>query len=186
MPHYLTIYISIGSLVVAWIAALIAYRSHVIAKRSLLIAEEQALGRRPSLIPYLADGFASDEENTGKKIYAFSISLTNRSDSDNAITEIELFLTYYRPSQPIASLLLPHNSQLRTPLDIRQENVLTTPLKVSAHQTVAGWVIFECDHTIIDDVIIDSYEIRVTDSNGIYSKLQPIIIKELINEKETS
>ena len=185
MSHYLIICISIGSLVVAWIAALIAYKSYVIAKHSLLIAEEQAFGRRPSLIPYLVDGFASVKKNAGEKIYTFSILLTNRSDNDNAIAEIEFFLTYYRPSQPLASLLLPHNSQLKTPLNIKQDNVLTIPLEVSAHQTVAGWVMFECDK-IPDDIIIDSYQIRITDSNGLHSKLQPIIIKEVVNENEMS
>lgn len=186
MSQYVLIGIAIGSLLAAWVAAIIAYRSHVITKRNLALAEEKAIGRRPFLVPYLADGFVSPYNTITNRIYAFSISLTNRSDTDNSIANIVLLLVYYRPNQPMASLLLPHNVELCSALTIRPGSVITQSQKIAAHQTISGWVLFEFDQSIINDAIIDSYEIRITDSNGHQSKLHPILIRELVHEEDAS
>jgi len=186
MSQYTFVGIAIASLLAAWVAAIMAYRNHVIARRSLALAEEQAKGRRARLIPYLADGFVGPHDAPSKRIYAFSISLTNRSDSDNSITKVDLLLVYYRPNQPMASLLLPHNAELCSALTIRSDSLIEQTQGIAAHQTVSGWVLFEFDQNIINDAIIDSYEIRITDSNGCQSRLYPIIVRELVHEEEAS
>ncbi len=186
MSQYVSIGIAIGSLLAAWIAAILAYRSHVIASRSLALAEEQATGRRPLLVPYLVDGFVSRYGTLDKRIYAFSISLTNRSDIDNSIANIDLLIVYYRPNRPMASLILPHNAELCTALRIKPDSMLAKSQKVAARQTISGWILFEFDQSIMDDAIIDSYEIRITDSTGHQSRLHPIIVREQVNEEESS
>ena len=184
MLNDLSVWVSIVSALAAWVAAIFAYRSNLIAKRSLTLAEEQAKDRRPHLVPYLVDGFVRSFTDWKNSLYAFSVSLGNRSDADNALANIELKLVYYKPNQPITTLLLPHDPGLRSRLGAGDTVAITRPQNIGAHQTIAGWVFFELDELLLDGVLIDSYEIRFTDSHGLQSKLEPIIIREVVDEKE--
>lgn len=184
MPEHLTIVISIGSLIAAWVAAMIAFRSSNITKRSLKMVEEQAKGRSPLLVPYLIKSSFFMTEDESRRIYAFSVSLTNRSDLDNSVVDVQLQLNYHRPGQPGASIVLPHDMKLRTFLGKEVSDVLSNPLKTPAHDTIAGLVLFECNTKVLEDVIIDSYDIIFVDSNGLRSKLQPILLTEIISATE--
>ncbi|MCK5613670.1 hypothetical protein KAR91_68025 [Candidatus Pacearchaeota archaeon] len=182
MPNFMVIVISIGSLLAAWVAAIMAFRSNNIAKKSLRIVEEQAKGRSPLLVPYLMKSLFITTRDESNRIYAFLVSLTNRSDLDNSVVNIQLQLNYRRPGQPEASIVLPHNLELRTYLNEENQNILLEPLKTPAHDTVSGLILFECNTGILDDIIVDTYDIIFTDSNGLQCKLQPIFMTEIVSE----
>jgi hypothetical protein len=175
-------WIAVGSLLAAWVAAMMACGSWFVARRSLAFAKEQTLGARPRMVPYLVDGFVASERRTGKRIYAFSVSLSNRSNTDNSLSNTELLLTYFRPNQPTSTLVLAHDAQLGALLNING-GVLSRTEPVPAHQTIVGWIFCGIDERILDGAAVDSYEVRFTDSHGIQAKLTPVIMRELVDEK---
>lgn len=181
MIQYVTIGISICALVAAWVGAIMAFRSSNIAKRSLKIVEEQAKGRCPLLVPYLMKSSFFMAENNSKRIYTFLVSLTNRSDLDNSIVNMQLQLNYHRLDEHGASLILSHSTELRTYLGKDVQNVLSNPLKIPSHDTIAGLILFECSSKVLEEIIIDSYDIIFVDSNGLQSKLEPIYLTEIIS-----
>lgn len=167
----------------AWVAVIIAMCSHRTTKKSLLIAEEHAKGRCPLLVPYLIKSSFMTTDDKSKRIYVFSVSLTNRSDLDNSIVNIQLLVKYHKPSQPEASLVLPHNINLKNLLTNEPNKVLQEPFKIHAHDSIVGELLFECDSTLLDAIIIDSYNIVFIDSNGLTCQLQPIMVTEIIHEE---
>ena len=175
--NYISIIVSLGSLVAAWVATVIAIRNHGIAKESFRLVEEQAKGRSPLMIPYLINSEFMIIE--AKRLYIFSISITNRSDTDNSITSIQMQINYHRPDQPVASILLNHNSLLADKTSCIR-SPLTVPSIIISHNTISGSILFECDAETFDRIVVDSCELIITDSNGLINKLTPILISELV------
>jgi hypothetical protein len=62
------------------------------SRKCLRLAEAQDLRRRPTLVAYLADGYCKIDDR--ERLMAFSVSLTNPSDSNNGVGLIELQVDY--------------------------------------------------------------------------------------------
>src|SRR3954447_6631065 len=62
--------------------------------QSRKLANEQEKRRRPRLIPSLVNGFFRDEPGSRGRIYAFLITITNPTDTNNSIVEADLSITY--------------------------------------------------------------------------------------------
>ena len=58
------------------------------------------------------------------------------------------------------------------------------PKEVGAHQTIAGWALFEVDKPLLSGKYIEGYRIRIFDSHGLETHLDSIILQEKeINEE---
>jgi len=85
---------AIASAAAAWLALLLSGSSVFISRRAMKIAERQEERRQPRLVPYYRDGFYQEDVSGKQRIYAFLIAISNRSDTNNTITELELRITY--------------------------------------------------------------------------------------------
>lgn len=177
-------WVAVASAVAAWVAALFAYLSARTSKRSFQLAELQETKRQPKLVPYLSGAYYKPAPLDKNTIYAFSLSISNPSDIDNAIAFLELQVTYTIPEDTIMSLKVPHDPRLSTNFSDNEHVHFTIPERIGAHQTIAGWVFFKIDNTLITNFDINSYKLVVTDSHGIVSHLEPIIVSEFIDEEE--
>lgn len=188
MPNSLSTWIALGSAAAALSAAaavivgFFIYRSNRIAKRSLQLSEEQAQARKPQLVPYLIDGFVRAAVEGGGRIYAFSVLLSNRADTNNALATIELAITYSRRDDTQGILLLPHNRELVEDIGLGDASPFNLPERLSAHDTIAGWAIFELDDSLSEDVDVEGYQIRFVDSHRIECSLEPVILREIVDE----
>lgn len=182
MPDFPDTWIALSSAAVSLIALFFAYRSTRIAKRSLQLSEEQAQARKPKLVPYLIDGFVRAAVEGGGRTYAFSVLLSNRADTDNALAAIELTITYSRRDSTHGSLLLRHNGELLEDLGLDSASPFNLPARLSAHDTIAGWAMFELDDSLSGEVDVEGYEIRFLDSHDIECSLEPVILREIVDE----
>lgn len=183
MNNDLTLRIAIASLLISFASAIFAFWSIMIAKRSLRLSEEQAKARLPQLVPYLMDGLIRRLDERKTKLYAFSLSLSNRSDSDNSLSAIELRIIFTRASNVSSNILFPHNSTLSKDFGLEGTESIIIPAHINAHGTIAGWAFFEIDDSILKDVNIERYEIRFIDAHGKESNIEPIILREIMDEK---
>lgn len=184
MASNASFWVAVVSAVAAWVAALFAYLSARTSKRSLQLAEMQDKRRKPELIPYLSIAYYKPAPSDKYSVYAFSISICNPSDIDNAIAFLELQVSYTLPEGTIMTLKVPHDPKLSINFNDIEHVHFTIPNPIGAHQTIAGWVFFNIDNTLITDFDIDSYKLVITDSHDVSCHLEPIIVREFVDEKE--
>jgi hypothetical protein len=114
----------------------------------------------------------------------FLFSVSNPSDSDNAIAQIDLRIEYRTTSNFLSAVYVPSVS-----LDdemFRQDNHsrLGIPVRVDAHQTVTGWVFFRVKKALLEDCTVDTYIIVTTDSHGEKISIETALPQELVHEVE--
>lgn len=176
--------ISIISLFVAIIALGISLGNLLINRRAQKLRENEVSMRKPNLVPYLIDGFVLNSNRKNIKIYAFSMSVSNRSDKDNSISALELQIVYVQDNHNIGNLLFHHDEALDIALELPGNPPFSIPKEVGAHQTIAGWALFEVDKTLLSGKYIDGYKVRIFDSHGLEVHLDSIILQERkINEE---
>jgi hypothetical protein len=132
------------------------------------------------LVANLDDGYVR-RVTSDHRIYAFLLSVSNRSDNNNSLAVVELWLTYKTRGAPI-TLKVRSDSTLETIADRRK--ALTLPARIDSHQMVMGW----CYFAILSEVVADpnsvqSYKIVCRDSHGLEVSVEPIIVRE--DERET-
>lgn len=176
-----TIIISSVSAMVAIVAAFFANSSNVTARKALAIAEQQEVRKRPALTPYLIEGYFKKIEEAKTKIYGFSISLSNPTDIDNSIAHLELEICYVTVQNVCMKLKIPHRDNLVHEFGGGSIKPLVVPLPVLAHQTVAGWALFNVSNALLGDCEIDSYSISITDAHGVINRVEPYLVKEFAN-----
>lgn len=181
-----SVWAAVVSAIAAWVAALIAYQSFRMSKRSLRLAEDQARQRQPKLVPYLTEGYVKSLPEGQFRVYAFAISLSNPSDADNSVAKLELQLSYSRASGTDLAIKLHHDSSLAPNFLLDETVVFPVPGRIGAHQTVAGWALFRLDDAVLADADIDAYEVLILDTHGLVSALEPIIIREFADEERIS
>jgi hypothetical protein len=180
----IALWIALVSLLISFASAVFSLWSTMIAKRSLRLSEEQAKARLPNLVPYLLDGLVRTVNESKKRIYAFSLSLSNRSDSDNSLSALELRIIYNHENGVSSNILMPHDFKLAQDFGLEGSDPFIIPTNINAHGTIAGWAFFKIDNSILRDVIIDKYEIRFLDAHGKESSVEPIILREIIDEEK--
>lgn len=177
------LWIAIASAVASCSAALFAFWSIKIAQRSFRLSEDQANSRLPNIVTYLMDGMVRRFDESEKRLYAFSISLSNRSDSDNSLSALELRMIYTVENSVPSNVLLPHTPNLSHNFGLKGAKPITIPIHINAHGTIAGWAFFEIDNSLLKQATINKYEIRFLDAHGKESSIEPIILREIFDEE---
>lgn len=181
-------WVSVLALLVALLSAANAWKARKIAERSLALNESQEQRRRPRFIIYMVQGYRRYLPD--KQLFGFLVSVSNPTDINNSIAQAELKITYLIKDEVKAVFRIPRMPQFAEPVHkepIQGANVLALPIRVDAHQTVAGWLVFSLDSKIIAGRTVDSHRIVLEDSHGDCSETEPIIVSEWTDElpKET-
>lgn len=168
--------------VAAWVAATFAYLTARRSGRALRLAEQQEARRQPVLVLYLLRGYLrrANEE----RIYAFLLSVSNPSDSNNAIAQIDLRIEYRTASNFFAAVDVPTVSQDDEMFGGDNHARLEIPIHVDAHHTVAGWVFFRVQRALLEDRSVDTYVIVATDSHGERVSIETALLQEFVHEAE--
>ena len=174
----LALVISIASLCISLI---FSYLSTRIAKKALSISEQQEARRQPALRPYLIDGYYKKMEDRKSKVYGFSISVSNPTDAGNSLAHLELEICYVNPKNVCMKLKIPHQDNLANDFGGGSIRPIVVPGPIPAHQTVAGWALFNVSHALLGECVIDSYLINITDAHGAVTIIEPDLVKEFKN-----
>lgn len=169
------------SAVAAWVAVIFAYKVARTAKKRLDLAHQQEARRRPRIVPYMAEGYA--RRTPERRLYAVSLSLSNPTDSDNAIAKIELQVRYRTRDGIVMTIRLPHDETLREGFGRPDIQTFTLPFRVAAHDTTAGWVLFALPLSVIGDAEVDDYSVLLLDTHGIRAEIEPGLLRQIINDQ---
>jgi hypothetical protein len=158
----------------AFVAIAISLFSLSYARRALVLAEHQEERRKPNLAAHLIDSNFVEIEN-GDRIYAVSLSVRNPSDSDNAISNLELHIQYGLDGGLGVIVKIP--SILRVANSEDKRTCLVVPTRISAHNTVSGWSDFLVPAGVRDGRIIEAFELVITDSHQVDLMVDVLVVK---------
>ena len=156
MPE-IPIWISIASAVAAWVAVIWSFLAFLTSRGALRLAEQQEARRRPHLAIYLDRCFT--RRSHGLRKYNFLLSVSNPTDSDNAIAAAHLRVVYRTPDGFLASVDVPAT-------------------------TVAGWMEFSYPLSMLDNCAPEKYSIVLTDSHSITTMAEALLVLERINGRQ--
>lgn len=164
----------IAACVSVW-SAIVSARA---AKKSLAISEQQETRRQPALKPYLISGYFK-KITKDDKIFSYSISVSNATDTDNAIVLLELEVCYVSTQNNCMKVKVPHEVNLVKDFGGGEIKPFVLPATVLSHQAVAGWALFNVSGALLNEGTLDSYAIILTDSHGLVTTFDPGIPKEI-------
>jgi len=177
------IWISALALLVSIISALLSWRSGKTAARALAISERQEKRRQPKLGIYLANGYRRIVPE--RQVFGVLVSVTNPTDTNNSVARAELQITYLLENDVEAVCRLQHNPTLAenaTNDDPQAATVLALPVRIDAHQTVSGWLLFSLENDLIGKGSIDGQWLILEDTHGVEIKTGEIPMREWTDE----
>lgn len=157
-------------------ALLVSLRSLRVSSRALRLSEQQERRKEPRLVPRLLDSY-SENLAEGDRVYSFSLSVGNPTDSDNAIAQIEMHLRYR--VDDFASITVKLSPSVHTcPPASSIRPRLIAPSRIAAHDTISGWCDFIVNLGIVGGHMIDGYQIVLTDSHQGETAVEPLVVSE--------
>jgi hypothetical protein len=162
----------------AWLALVLSFLSIGMSRKALRLQERQEDRRKPSLTPYLSDGFVRVASEGSSRLYAFLLSVSNGSDSDNTVAEVDLRLTYTTPASVQMTVKVRSNAEIGGAFVGGSGPPLVTPGRVDAHQTVSGWCFFRVEEAVLEGSRIERYVVALLDSHGSEVTVEPKIVRE--------
>ncbi len=180
------VFAAVASAIAAWLALSLSVLNIFTSRRALRISEQQEARRNPSLVAYLQDGYVAVGVKSSSRVYAILISLSNRSDSDNAIAQAMLLLTYIKSGDTQLTLKVGVEGEAPSIFTDKSANHLRVPIRIDAHQTVSGWCFFAVDDAILEDSHIERTQVAFVDTYGNQTTVEPLIIREYGNNVQTA
>jgi hypothetical protein len=167
-----------ASAIAAWLALLLSLLNFRTSRRALRLAEKQDDRRAPSLALYLGEGFFISQKSGGR-VYAFLLSVSNRSDSNNAVASVFLRLTYRASGENDITVNI--SCETEAPAFFRERNLAMVPLpaRIDAHQTSSGWFFFQVSEEILRDSTVERLKVIAIDSHDQQAEIEPLITREL-------
>lgn len=161
----------IATATTAIIAIFLSVFSLYYARESLKLARAQDRRREPKLSVNYIEGRYSTDPTTNARIYRLQISIGNPSDSDNAVARAEFRLTYrLADGTEMTARLQPGIGQ--------GDGGLRLPMRIGAHETLAGWCEFPVTSAIVEGNRIEGYELELTDTHDQMVSVTPLLLSE--------
>jgi hypothetical protein len=181
LPETTSAWLAIAAAIAAWVGAAISFVNSRTARRSLRLAEAQEVRRRPILTLYLGEGYVRFLDSERVRVYAFVLSISNPSDTNNSVAEFGLQINYVTKQGLRASVVVAASPSLPDEWRTDASALLQAPLKVDAHQTVAGWLPFRVSYDLLGDGSIEDYALVATDTHGNRAAKETVIVREVMD-----
>jgi hypothetical protein len=166
---------AIASAGAAWLALFLSLLNLHTSRRAIRLAERQDQRRQPQLVPYLQKAQLHFTPNKDR-VYAFSLSVSNRSDTGNAIAEAELRLTYGIPAGNEVTIKVRANAACGKAFEAMAGPPLSIPAEIGAHQTVHGWCYFGVSAALLENAKVQRQTLALIDSHGIAAIVEPVVV----------
>jgi hypothetical protein len=178
------VWISALALLVSCGSVFISWRSGRNAARALAITENQEKRRQPQLSLYLFKGYRRLLP-TGQ-IFGFLVSVSNPTDINNSMARAELQVTYLLENEVKVVCRIQHNPTFgeNTPSNGMSSTVFSLPVRIDAHQTVLGWLLFGLDDNVIRKGTVDAHSLVLEDTHGTLTSTDPIMVREWTDESK--
>jgi hypothetical protein len=159
-------------------AIVISLISLYISAAAKSLADQQEKRRIPKLIPLLGQVYVRSIPDQQIHVYAFHLTVSNPMDADNAISFVDLNITYLNQSNTVMTVKLRAEPSDSDKFLHNSAKHLSAPIRVAAHDTISGWCYFRIEAALLKGMSIDGYELILTDSQGQRSEVEPIMIQE--------
>ena len=146
------------------------------------MAVKQEKRRNLRLDTTLIHCFYKTDDETAERLYAFQLTVRNPSDSNNAISEADLVITYLTEDRIQMTTKVRADVANSSSFVHGENNLLNVPKFISAHDTISGWLHFFVSEVIILGNEITSHEIILCDTHGDTTSVEPIMVQEYFDE----
>ncbi|MGE4218350.1 MAG: hypothetical protein AB7G39_02790 [Alphaproteobacteria bacterium] len=177
------LWVNIANAAFALCALVVSLFSLLASRRATRLAEAQEERRKPKLSVYMQDRYYKNGANGTYRRYAFHLLLRNTSDSDNALAEINLHLSYSTPSGMQMTVKIPADAGSHQDIG---SPLLDVPIRIDAHQASLGWCFFHVEKALLQNAKIERYAVSLVDSHGVEVVAEAIIVPEHKNARETA
>ena len=174
-----TMWIALAAVVIAAASLLNALRATTIAKRSYLLALQARDRTTPSLELYVDRGDIRRLTGPARRVFAFRLVVTNRSDAPNSLKTIRLLIEHRRGDGPPSHLEVALDATCAEPLGIAGHDALAAPSQIAARAVVAGWAFFPVAHELLADTRIESYTVSLVDTFDRESSREVLLLAEV-------
>jgi hypothetical protein len=172
---------TVASAIAAWIALVLSIINVRTSRGALRLAEQQEHRRKPSLVIYLQEGLVSPSPQRDARVYAFLLSVSNRSDNNNSVAEATLHLTYSKSQGSKLTVKFVATMEVPAPFQ-RGQASLPIPVRIDAHQTISGWYFFRVDNEILHSARVECTIVVLGDTHGNEVAIEPMILREYFDE----
>ena len=171
-------WIALGSFLAACIAAWHAMHSRRISDRmySLAVVEQQR--SEPAMDVYLLDSHVRRIEDSGRRLYVFSLVVTNKSLAANSIKELTLLLMSQHDDQPPPNIVCPHDANSGRAIGLDPDEVFRIPRPIAGGEAVSGIAVFPVADALLDHSRAQSYTVTAIDAHGHETQRQAILLKQ--------
>ena len=180
-------WVTATSLVVAIGSAIVSFFSFRNSTRALEISEHQEKRRSPRLQIYFADGYRRLVSE--RQLFGFLVSVSNPTDINNSIARVELQITVLLRDGSKTFLRINHNPEVAQSMEKSKDgaaHVFLLPVRIDAHQTLSGWLLFVLENEMIGEATVDGHRLIVEDTHGLSTDTDSIMVKAWTDESEDS
>jgi hypothetical protein len=162
----------------AWVAALFAYRSFKVTKRALELAESESAAKKSNITAYLADSFRVVQQESGDSRYVFSIAYSNKSETNDSITEIQLETFYVNSANRLNHLISAHEPSSDQWL-VGSAKPAILPINIPARSAMTNWFVFGIPAVAEDAKQIKKYRVVARNSIGQEAVVESYILRKI-------
>jgi len=164
--------------IVAILALLISLRSNFLAKRALILAEQDANSKKANFQVYLINAFRfKSKQKERTKILMFNISISNRSEVKNSF-KATLEIEYVRQDSTVVKSLSEHSPELSSTLPGKNFTFFPYNINISEKETESKWLLF-LEPESFNNYRIERYLLKIIDVFGISQHVEATLIKGL-------
>ncbi|MEK4663018.1 hypothetical protein MHH93_14030 [Priestia sp. FSL H7-0729] len=161
--------------VVAALSALFAFSQARSAKKSLKLQSKLYEARKPNFaISDVTNSFLYNENGAEKVYYFFQIALSNLSDNPNSISNIQFKIVNNIDDVGFVTSL--SDNTVTHP----ELSRIKSPINIAPHSTISGWLIFEINKEVHNQLNIDSHFVVITDIHNFIVEKEEISVREEI------
>ena len=164
--------------IIASAALAVSLTAVLIAQGRWRIETDREARQQLGLEPTLVDSFYETDGASQHRVYAFQLTVRNRSDRRNAVAEAELTISRTTPMETEVPAMLPTVRPGETAPVYGEGASIPIPAAFPAHDTISGWLLFRVPRTILKGAKIEGYWISLRNTARDETQLEPIFVRE--------
>lgn len=153
-------YLAIASVIGAWVTVGISLKSIKQASKNIELLLKQEDRNMPKLNATSKNSFFYVDAEKAVRVYCFYLEISNLSDSSNSVSNCDLSIIFNADDREQQMAF-----KCKKEINVL-ENVVSVglPISISHRSTEKFWIAYEVPLEVIQNLEIDKYEIRLTDT----------------------
>ena len=168
--------------IATFIIALLAFYNARVARNSLKLMEQREKRSLPSLQIFLINSYVKRDKEQDSRIYAVNISITCTSDTDNSVKDLSMRIYFKRNGGITSNIAIPIikdiDKRVTDLVGVTSDRILVIPLRIKAHEVIAGWALFKISNEFLVGSSIENYQVILTDVHDIESYFEIKVMRE--------